>query len=292
MAGSRPGDRMDLAILLVAMLTLAGCLPAAQPTPTFRPSPMTISPSPSDTSTVVWFPPTDTPTPLPTQALSPTPDLRPGIGELLVEDDFSTSSPWQTGKSAAGSISIVNGELTLAVSQTKGYLESLRAQPTVDNYYLEVTASPSLCRGMDAYGVLLRASGAQDAYRLLLNCSGQVRLERVLHGTAVPIVDWTISGQAPPGSPGKVQIGVWAVGRQMRVFLDGVYQFDADDPLLRSGSVGVFARSASDTPVTVSFSKLKMYTVGLNAPPATPAPSPTIKPIPTRMPTATAAPSS
>ena len=42
----------------------------------------------------------------------------------------------------------------------------------------------------------------------------------------------------------------------MRFFINDEYQFSVRDPLLASGRLGVFARSAGDTAVTVNFSNL------------------------------------
>jgi hypothetical protein len=58
----------------------------------------------------------------------------------------------------------------------------------------------------------------------------------------------------------------------MRFFLNGRYQFGITDGTYRSGAVGVFARSAGDTPVTVTFSELSIYDVTYSAPAATPTP--------------------
>jgi hypothetical protein len=42
----------------------------------------------------------------------------------------------------------------------------------------------------------------------------------------------------------------------MRFFVNDEYQFTVSDPLLPAGSLGVFARSAGDMDVTVSFTDL------------------------------------
>ena len=54
--------------------------------------------------------------------------------------------------------------------------------PTYRIFYLEITVSPSLCRGADQFGLLLRAAPAPDFYRSILTCDGQMRLERVKNG--------------------------------------------------------------------------------------------------------------
>jgi hypothetical protein len=72
-----------------------------------------------------------------------------------------------------------------------------------------------------------------------------------------------VSYAVPPGAPSSSRLGVWAVGNEMRFFVNNHYQFTISDPLLLSGSVGVFARSTIDWPLTVNFSDLVIYSVNM-----------------------------
>jgi hypothetical protein len=58
----------------------------------------------------------------------------------------------------------------------------------------------------------------------------------------------------------------------MRLFLNDRYQFSIIERTFPSGAFGVFAQSKGDTPVTVSFSDLKVYAVSYIFPTKTPAP--------------------
>ncbi len=287
---SLPSKRRLLALLLaLALAALSACAPAAgSPAATALASPSATSFSAATaTPTIVWFPPTPTFTPYATQAVIPTPEMHPGLGDVLVSDGFSSAFAWQTSKTEAGSVVVENDELDVALHQPQAYLSSLLAQPVPDNFYVEITASPSLCMGNDTYGLLLRATGTQNFYRLLLSCSGQIRLERIVNGQVSLMQDWTPSGQVPPGAPGAARIAVWAVGPEIRVFVNDIYQFSARDPVLSSGSLGVFARSGGQNDVTVSFTELVIRQVTAAVPrPPTPTPgiTPTLAP---RLPTAT-----
>lgn len=256
--------------LLAAAFFLSACLsaPAAA-----LPATSTATPIPSPTSTIDWFPRTPTVTRTPPDTPVPTPDQRPGIGGMILEDDFTDKSQWQTVSNKIGSVAYGQQELTIAVSQPKGVLFSLRQTPALDNFYLEITASPSLCRGADAYGLLLRADSGYNAYRFVVACDGRLRLERLKNAEVALVQDWTPSGQVPPGSPLVIRIGVWAAGKELRFFINDYYQFSARDPVWSSGQVGVFARSAGNTALTVSFSDLKIYRLNTLPAPATPVPS-------------------
>ncbi|HEX9091692.1 MAG TPA: hypothetical protein VF831_09400 [Anaerolineales bacterium] len=232
--------------------------PPVPATPTAMPALPTAMPAPpaSLTPTTVWFPPTATSTPFPTPVVTPTTDMRPNIGATLLEDDFSSHKGWSVSQSEAGSVAYGKDELTIAIGETNAYLLSVREEPIFTDFYLEITAEPNLCSGLDEYGVLFRVSPAIDYYRFSLSCDGQVRLDRVSGGTASSPQPWLLSGAVPPGAPSTSRLGVSAIGDEMRFFVNGQYQFTIHDPLLASGGVGVFARSTNKKAVTVNFSNL------------------------------------
>lgn len=231
------------------------------PTPNFTEVSNTSTPTLTTTPTVVWFPPTETPTPFPTPVITPTADMRPKIGKILFEDDFSSQTGWTLTQSQAGSVAYGNNELTIAIAETNAYLFSILEAPTFTDFYLEITAAPSLCKEVDEYGVLFRVSPAIDYYRLSLSCNGQIRVDRIIGGQASSPQPWVLSGAVPPGAPSSSVLGISAVGDDMQFFVDGKYQFSIQDPLLTSGGVGVFARSTNNQAVTVNFSDLVVYEV-------------------------------
>lgn len=258
---------------LLSLALFSACLP--EPTPVATPLPTaTNTVTPTVTETIVWFPATATYTPLPVREVIPTQDMRPVLGEKLFEDPFTDTSFWQTTRTAVGSAAYGKGEFTLAVSQPGGSILSLRKTPQLNNFYLEIDAVPSLCRSDDTFGLLLRAASGQDYYRLSMRCSGQVRMERVKNSRTVPMNEWVTSGQILPGGMLRTRLGVSAQGQEISIFINGVYHFSVKDPVFESGALGVFARSAEDTPLTVNFSNLVVYSLGpARAPLKTPTPT-------------------
>jgi hypothetical protein len=203
----------------------------------------------------VWFPATPTHTPFPTSTpLLPTPEQRPGLGEVIFQDDFSSALDWMLSETAKGSVALSKNKLTIAIAAPKTYLSSVRNQPAFSNFYAEITASPNLCRGADEYGLLIRVASAQDYYRFSVSCDGQTRLDRVYRGQASSPQPWILGVRIPVGSPSTSRLAVWAVGNEMRFFINDEYQFTVRDPLLTSGTLGVFARSVGESAVTVNFS--------------------------------------
>jgi hypothetical protein len=197
--------------------------------------------------------------------------MSPGIGRVTLEDDFSNEDVWDTATSENGSATITQNRLALTVKPGY-YLASMRRELPLSDFYAEITARPSLCRGEDSYGLVVRGVGS-SFYRFLLNCSGIVWAERISGGTKLVIHEPVASGDAP-GAPGEVRVGIWAVGNEMRLFLNGRFQFSLTDPVFPIGAFGVFIRSNGETPVTVTFSDLAVHEVDYIPPTKTPIPTP------------------
>ena len=192
-------------ILLCSACTVA-------PTTVVLPTDTLDAPTATIAATIVWFPPTATPTPFPTPIVTPTEDMRPDLGQVLFEDDFSDPTAWTSSQSEAGSVALGKDELTIAIAETNAYLFSVREAPIFTNFYLEITAQTSLCRDLDEYGVLFRVSPTIDYYRFSLSCDGQVRLDRIVGDKASSPQPWLLSGSVPPGAPGSARIGISAWG--------------------------------------------------------------------------------
>jgi len=95
-----------LSIIMLSFPVLMASCGAVAPsvTPTLTPiSTQTATVTP----TIIWFPATETPTPI--ANISPTPQptfesQREGISSLLVDDDFSSQSLWLTSQGTSGNV--------------------------------------------------------------------------------------------------------------------------------------------------------------------------------------------
>lgn len=250
--------RSLLLLALILLIFLAACVeqPAPAASLPVEPSPTVPPPTETPTPTIVWFPPTATFTPNPTPVISTTQTLVPNVGRLIFRDDFSEPESWSLGRTQAGSAALGKEKLTLHVSEPEGYVFSLRQEPTLKNFYLEITASPSICWPGDEYGLLLRVTPSLDFYRFVLTCSGQYRLDKSIDGLATSPKPTTVSGAVPPGAPSQSRLMVWAKGAELRFFANGQQLFTIQDEAISNGSLGVFARAAGENEVTVSFSDL------------------------------------
>lgn len=255
-------------LLTFCGLILAACSSMVAVSPPSEP-PLPTSTSFS-TPTIDWFPPTATPTIRPVATQPPTPDWSPGIGDIIASDDFSDTSTWNTAVSDSGSAIIEREHLTIAVNPGI-YLHSLQQNLVLGDFYAELTARPNLCREEDSYGMLVRANAA-SYYRFSLYCNGTASVERISRLERHVLHEPVSSGDVPPGAPGVVRIAIWAYGSELRFFLNDRYQFSIEDMNLSSGTVGAFALSNGNTPVTVIFSDLVVRAVEYKPPQETPMP--------------------
>jgi hypothetical protein len=264
----RAGALLAIPILgIMTLLSACTTLDAILATPTIPIPTQTPLPSP----TFNWFPASETPEPeaVTTQTF-PTLEMSPDLGEITLTDTFTRASLWNTATSDKASAEVLNGQLNLAASSNV-FMNSLRENLTVDNFYMEITARPSLCRGADTDGVLVRAT-AVAYYRFSLTCDGTVSAERNSGSKRLLLQSSVVSGDAPRGAPAEVRIGVWAGGTQMRLFLNDHFQFNISDANYDSGTVGVFVNSASTNPIIVSFSELTIRDVDYSPPTQVPGP--------------------
>ena len=263
-------------VLAAGGVFLAACS-GLSPTPTLTATPVSATATP--TPTIVWFPPTDTPAELPTQPIAPTQDYRPGVGAQLFYDSFDHPELWNTSTASVASAIVTRNRLILSIAgQGMVSVISLRSQPEVGDFYAEATVDVSMCSSNDQYGMLFRAAPGSNYYRFAVNCNGQVRLERSLNGDTYPIQNWLSSAGATFGAPAHIKLGVWAVGNEMRLFLDDSYQFSMRDPLFHTGTIGFYVYASSKAPVTASFSDLSVYSVSYIPPIASATPTRTPKP--------------
>ena len=241
---------------MVLLLTaISACVPTTPPQPLFIET-STPVPTSSPTPTVDWFPVTPTPTEAPTIASTVLPTQIFEKGNIIFMDDFSDSNLWSLESTSSGNISLGINELTIAIAESGAYEYSVRKEPILSDFHIEITTNATLCQGEDQYGLLIRMASSGNFYRYALSCDGRVRLDRVIQGNATSPQPWIQNNAHPPGAPLPARMGVRLQGAEMHFFINDQYQFTVNDPSLLSGNIGVFARSRNENAVTVNFSEL------------------------------------
>ena len=264
-------------VILAASLVACDAVWLVLPTATPTSFPPTATTTPSPTETRVWFPATETPTPLVGNInQTPTPELRPIGQPILFSDDFKEDSHWEKFTSNSMVASFGVNKLTLALKNTKGTLYSFNGDPIPSDYYLEFYIEPNLCSGEDQYGILFRTQSKQEFYRLLMGCDGVLRLDLVRGSSAVRLVETTQSAQVFSSPDSVVKVNIWLVNDGVRIYVNDVLQMENYKLQWYSGGIGVFARSTGENALTISFRDLSLRDV-IPLPP-TPIPSATSTP--------------
>jgi hypothetical protein len=254
-----------LLYLLSAFLFLsfiAGCTALITPEP-LQPS-ETFTPSGTPTPTIDWFPATPTPTLMPVN--SPTapvnlPVEQDGIGELLIEEDFSTEGIWFLPQNSAGNAALAGQNLILAVSSQNAFLSSESSHVIPSNFYLEISVETTICQPSDQFGFDFWRQSVNDFYRLLVDCSGRYRLELIQGGQAIVIQNWETASEITVGSPAINRFGLWVYDGLFRLFINDTFQFETGISKDKSGEFAVFGKTINGTALTVRFSDLRIFRV-------------------------------
>jgi hypothetical protein len=185
--------------------------------------------------------------------------MHPGLGELILEDNFTSPSGWPNTEDNRTRVVVENGRLNLFTDIPGALLLAPRNSPSINDFYVELSASPNLCEENDEYGLMFRINSAGDHYRFTLSCDGRARVERVFNGAVSIPLDWQIFPNVPSVAPSNVTLSVWALGSELRFFVDDSLLFTTNDTVIFVGRVGAFIRARGEGPLTVSFTDLLIY---------------------------------
>ena len=260
--GSRLATCLISIGLILTILIFSGCeilLPQQPPVPTPTRTQTSIP-----TPTIDWFPVTPTPTyiPIASPTLQPTQERHTeGITDLLVSDDFSNENLWLTIQCESGNAAFGTQNLTLAIAKPNASLLNLSNHTLPENFFLEMTIQPSLCNPEDQIGIVFWYQSTSDYYLLLLNCTGQYRLELFQGGQNAVIYDWDSATQIQVSAPATNRVGIWVYEGLFKLFINDTFQFEERIAQDRNGALGVFTRTISGSAMTVRFSDLQIYQV-------------------------------
>ena len=255
-------NTVTMILVLFALLLITGCDIVGTPEP--LPPTATVTQTEVPTPTIDWFPATATSTPQVTPSPTPRPtpaDLRQGITDQLVDDDFTDERMWSTTQGNSGNVVFGIENLTIAVARENTTLTSLSQHTVPANYYLEVTLQTSLCQPADQMGLLFWRQSDSDFYRLLFNCTGQYRLEVVQGGSSIVLQDWESGVSSQPGSPAMNRLGLWVNRGSFQLYINDTFQFERQIARDQNGGLGVFARTIASSAMTVRFADLQIYRV-------------------------------
>ena len=204
----------------------------AQATETTSPSP-TLTELPSPTTTIT-----------PTESIaSDDPKLR--LGEPDWRDTFKNGDNWSLYEDEHVRFDVKDHFLVMTAFQADGRDSWMLTLPEPVNYYLEVTAIPQDCSGLDRYGVIFRTD-AEVGYLFGFSCDGQYSLRRWNGEDFKILVDWTSSPDIRAGADQTNRMGLMVQDDQFTLYANGNLLDEARDDSYSEGGLGLFV-AAKDT---------------------------------------------
>jgi hypothetical protein len=239
--------------IVVFGIFLSSCV-TSTPTPTPTQAYKSPTPIPTPTFAIPTIAATETLTPSPVP--SATQDPQAGLGEVILFDDFSENLGWALGDDGTGATSIREGKMIITLHETRGFRSALApVQPLVD-FYLEVEVRPEICEPDDEFGFMFRVNAQFEYYRFALNCSGQMKMNRILQNGSRALTPLALAPAVIPGPMATNKLAIRTSGDQFRIWINDIEAFTIRDVSLQSGLVGFFVRTGRGNQATVSFDNL------------------------------------
>jgi hypothetical protein len=272
-----PGYSAAAQTIEAKLTTIAG---TSLPTPD---SSVTNTPTPTET-----LPPTSTPlpteTPLPSKSPEPilgtllatneaaqvNPTLNPddpkaGLGEPDWTDNFDTGDNWPLYNDEHVNMQIKDGSLVMTslVANRKDPWDSwMVTDKTLSDFYLELSATPGDCSGLDRYGMVIRANPeATKAYMFGFSCGGEYSL-RLWDGEKLFMLQaWQISQFVNRGSNKPNRLGLLAHAKTFSLYANDKLLTTVEDETFKEGSFGLFSGAVNTDNFTVWFDQMAYWII-------------------------------
>jgi hypothetical protein len=245
--------------LFGAVLLLSSALPGCSPAPPgVAPLPTWPLPSPTSTFSFPTLAPTSTPPPPPTATATL---VFAQLGDLVFEDQFEAEHDWVLGSDDRGGTSIHDGRLFLAVRQPNATFLALSPAPAQSDFAFQIDVRAELCSDDDEFGLILRSRSSSEHYRAAFNCSGQARFVRVTPEGGFTLIPWASSPALISGEGSPNLIEVQAIGRRLRILANGFELYSLVDGTYSFGEFGVFGRASRQGQLTISFDRMRIWTI-------------------------------
>jgi hypothetical protein len=209
-------------------------------------------------------PPTETPTPeitateaAPTATLPPG-DPRAGLGDPTWRDTFEDGSNWYlyVDEDAAFEIKDTGLVMTAYTTSTRNAWMLTQNQPL--NFYLEMTAQPQECAGLDRYGVMVR-SDSTAGYLFGFTCDGRYSFRRWNGARMTKLVEWTASPSILKGANQTNRIGIRINGSLFSLYANGTLLNEVNDSGYTEGGFGVYVGADTTKDYTVHVSEVAYW---------------------------------
>lgn len=213
--------------------------------------------------------PGDAPTPTATpESVLPETDPARKLGNPTSTDPFDSYEKWiwPTSNDDFLRVNFKDGYLEMTgLTNLAGWRLPMISQQT--NSYIELTVNSGACQGKDSYGIILRVPVFKEptqGYLYEVTCDGYLRLwewngKAKPKGEAEILINWKESKDIKSGANQVNRLGVMAVGKSLRIFMNGIPQGEVSDSSYPAGFFGTFVRSVTTSKYTVKFDEMKYW---------------------------------
>jgi hypothetical protein len=274
-----PGRTSAVQTLEAQLTRIAG---TSLPTPD---NSVTATPTPTET-----LPPTSTPLPTDTPLPSDTPEPTqvtplPSAEATLVEpaltldsdnpkaslgapdwiDNFDTGDNWPLYNDEHVNMQIKDGSLVMTslVANRKDPWDSWMVTDSIlSDFYIELSATPGDCGGLDRYGMVIRANPeATKAYLFGFSCGGEYSL-RLWNGEKLFMLQpWQISQSVNKGPNQLNRLGLLARGKTISLYANDNLLTTVVDETFTEGTFGIFTGAANTDNFTVQFDQMAYWII-------------------------------
>ena len=200
-------------------------------------------------------------TPVPPEQPSPfiSGDVEIVTDDLFLYDTFDNPDTWEQYTDDSTRAITENGVYRIQRENSTqgiwGQNEALHADVVIQ---VETTQRSS--DNDNGYGVMCRASADNtgDGYLFRITGNGFYAIAKVEKGEARNLVDWTFSQRLSQGQATNTLTAI-CVGDYIAFYANGGLLAETRDATFRIGVTALFARSADDNPVDVSFDNLAIW---------------------------------
>lgn len=237
----------------IAASTAAITTTKISPTTTTVPPTATTQVSPTATATATAAVSEATATLIPT-------DPKLSLGTPTWSDTFQDDKNWSLSKDQHSDMYVKNDRLVMVAFKPDQFDSWALTWPKTVNFYIEMTASPQSCSGLDRYGLMLRASSdAKKGYLFGLSCNGKYSF-RIWNGKKYNrLVDWTSSSFIVKGDNQTNRLGIKAEGNKFSLYANGHLLKTLTNNAYSNGFFGVFVGAANTANFTTLIKEIDYW---------------------------------
>lgn len=184
------------------------------------------------------------------------------IGDLLLEEDFSSPSAWETYSDPAIQVDlrVVDGVYRIE-AHDEVFMWGLNAQVHAD-VVIEVETEQLSSYADNAYGVMCRADPADDGdgYYFFISGDGYYTIRRGAGDEIAPLIEWLPSSAIHQGQA-RNRIRAVCIQDYLALYVNDQFLDETHDHLYSSGVTGLTAGVSAGGDVRVDFDNLLVFTV-------------------------------